>query len=323
MNSYRKRRLLFVSCMLVAVTSANAQSSQATPHSPVADYEGIGNDGVIGPMRCFDTSRFLLNVRKCSGYPGKPLGIVGEDDEKLIDRLERLNWGPMSEWSERAPAVAGQPTPLMSIQVMPAPRKFQLKSISSDGIIVARIWTRTNSAKDKRFGIGGPSTSSTLDSVFYLAISGYDAADTRDVTANGDSLFSRKVSNWYVYGVSKGSKTNRRILVRAGNTGTFRWCGITHSYKEEAAMFTNCEKYHKLVQTVALRNKSNPRTKFTVNSVLREIRAGVAAKSAIRLKDFGDYANPVEYWEKFLRTAEDPAWMPCGGGCCTADVLLY
>ncbi|MCC6241459.1 MAG: hypothetical protein IT353_01405 [Gemmatimonadaceae bacterium] len=297
----------------------------------VSNYEKIG-DAASGwtKFECqpFGTTVMFVFGGRCAGDPRTRLATIGHDDEALIARLYKADsWEGVSDTVRRAPASPGGSAPHFRVAATKSPHRMKLRKLNADGMIVAKLHADPMGPKDKRYGIGGFSDdlAQLLDTVFFIAIGGYDELNLDEST---DS--SRRVSQWYVYGVDK-STPGQRKLVRVGNTGSLRWCRHPHDQpkRDSAATFVNCQVSKdaqrllsdKMALTALMALAGGqwaaakpPRSVSGLLALVRSIPPQLQPANPFNRESAAAFGR-VRLFDPSLA----PVWLTCGVGCCTAD----
>ena len=273
---------------------------------------------------------------RCLGIPPAGLNFEAPNDGVALAAWIASDLANSKNvWRAPSPAVlrkakGGGQRPQMSVAVLKDADQVPMNKLTSTTIIVARIELNTAGAKDYRYGISDPRNEMTK--YFYVVFEGWhptDAGSPDDTT----------VGTWAVYGIKKGTGGAAAKLINAGNTGPYRLCKMTHdpSTRADGARFMTCDQ----ARAISMSNPDMqavfgmPRT-----SVLRDVDAKLAGKrdagsvsaavSAVvaSVSRTGTRTAPtkdqIDRVVKILMRiyADDeysPAWMMCGGGCCTAD----
>ncbi len=316
------KRIIYFA-VLSGLLGAETLYAQKTSPGP---YANIGNGGEgFWALSCRGTFAW-----RCVGWIGDSLSADdSQNDDVLVERLSNAQWEIPSVPTRRKPKdkLPMEQWPVHTIQSMPNPQKIKLSGMSAYGLVVARIIADPTGAVDSRYGIGGlvSLTPNDFSSTFYMVVKDYKPQE--EITADS----SRPVATWSMYHV-RGPKGARR-LVKVGNSGSFRWCRHTHMKEREAsaAQFITCTISAELDLLRA--DASFMSFASTANDALQSRPDGKAATIPLdRLLTFVKSVPAEKIPEAFrprilvlrrkLESGENPAWVTCGVGCCTADEAL-
>jgi hypothetical protein len=223
------------------------------------------------------------------------------------------------------------------------------------GLVVARITVEDMSATggtDRRYGTGpqrsGPLNGHDLMPVFFIVALDLDDADRALRPAPEHSY---RISQWEVWGIDQiptaaGGKKPRMVKVKRGASRSYRLCAVPHPLvPPRQAQFTDCLPAHKL-QSMVQENASfrsaldgQPFFRVVTRALLAKRLENRRAPQAAALTPptmivvrqvIEEVFGNVQFTNReadltflsalYISSFDGPGWMPCGVGCCTADI---
>ncbi len=228
----------------------------------------------------------------------------------------------------------GAPKSKYTVQALKQGRRIPFEDLgTNDFIVVARFVAVNSTPVDGRYGIRGDVQS--LSENFYLVVSNFDK-NPHDST---DKKRSRRMADWAVYGIrtdpATGVKTAEKMSSKAGG---FRYCEMRHTPVEQrdGAAFYTCESAHGIVaisktlgdsatqsmlRTLQSRFLTDEKS-FADSAKIRQTVGRMVDEAMGRFPALTqiDRQRLVGFFTQLIpELPENPAWMHCGAGCCTAD----
>ena len=306
---------------MAAAAAATASGDQAKRQH---DYSEIGNSN---GKAC--TSIFV----SCTSDLKKSLKDPAYNRESLVLHLLDGGWEALSEPVRRFPASPGVPQsgPTFQIQSISKADKISLRKMAKGGYVLAKIIANPLGPEDDRYGIGSENTTSAGVSSpeFFIIAKDFDVSDDTPYE------MGRKVATWEIWGIA-GKAADRKLVLVGRRTGHVRYCGPAHptSYKERTAKFLKCttvDRLYGLRSDVSLTARllgipekdmasiGPEDRRVSLDRIIEAIRtvAGGSGSPSI----FGPELLRIRALRDEINDPANPAWMACGLGCCTADIV--
>jgi len=272
---------------------------------------------------------------RCSGIPGSGLKFFNVSDGPrlaawILTELGDAKWRTESQSISRKRKGNGVKAPVLAISVLRDAESVEFNTLNGREIIVARLHAQSAGATDFLFGTtAGP----LYEKYFYLVFDGWkgdESATAQDTT----------IGKWSIYGIRKASAGSAATVVPVGKRGTFRWCkDPDHTATEkDGSRFMTCDYVTFLSRiqssepwrsvlalyggSLMLAVENQLKTKRDSASVRMAVAALLGARNSRLSITQYNAAHQVAVDAVMRAFADDefsPAWMLCGGGCCTAD----
>ncbi len=212
------------------------------------------------------------------------------------------------------------------------------------GLILGQFEVKKNQELDMRYGISHARTKDYVNRKFFIVIDGWNPEQRE---RNKGFTFA----TWRVYGILKGQGNDPDRFVRVGsNAGAFRWCTMPHDAADQGTgvRFLSCigastvqaVSMDTAVKTI-LAARPVQQGKSLIDAIEYELnlqkaqpyRVTTEQLSSIlkerifaKLPTDGPSSFPKLFTADIMTTLagaldlpENPAWLACGIGCCTAD----
>jgi hypothetical protein len=287
------------------------------------------------------TSRCTLDegLGRCHGFPHKDLWKTRTDPtsaKQLADWARALKWDKNKSAVYRPQKQALEIAQIDDIQRFWLPDLGSVTDVGKRAMFVARLSADMSQDPDDDYGAGR--RTAPMYKQFFIVMDSY-APDAATYTHD-----SYQAGTFSIFGVASrqvgDAPMDQLEQVPLNKTLYFRICAAMHSQavKNQGAQFKSCDNATKESQLLkdnppfadALRGRSifdaiarldfpNVRDLRSPNASLRQ-RAMTAGLDLLmtRSRSRAD-ALRASAMELLLGTSDDPAWMPCGVGCCTAD----
>lgn len=282
-----------------------------------------------------------LGTTPCKGHvpPEWKNRNTGAAQEALAQWALELPFGTPSSPTPRAPSQT------LTVAAIADAGNYWVGDLSqpqsdSRGFVAARFTADMTEPPDQMFGVG-KIPKHRFRREFYLVIDDF----------NPDKLnYKRKsfaVSTWRVYGIDSviigGKWKERFVRVNSGKKGEFRLCGVPHQTtpgKVYIAQFQSCvgdstikaimlrypryaaqlspDSLFRAVYSQPIPSRA-PNDKRLIDSVA--FRQLVVSRVATYMRTRSITLDPQplnELTQTLFLAREEPAWKPCGLGCCTS-----
>lgn len=316
MSIWLKTTVTATTVLAVAVTSGTLQ--------PTPDFSGIGEANGWSCSNIFIT---------CSSQLKKELKDNSYNNEDLVRKLLKdSNWEQPSPLLPRVPKEPGI-QPMFQIRSIKKADKIALKKMPDGGYVLARITADRSGSEDARYGIGRRTSNAAgvTSNEFFIVANKFDINDKREFEKG------LKVATWEIWGIA-GNDGERRLVKIGEQTGDVRYCGPAHqtSYKERSAKFLRCSTIGALhalradasfsARLLGMRETEFSSLKADDRrvSIDRMIEAIRATAGGPQLKAFSSSEQArIASLRDEINDPTNPAWMACGVGCCTADIVPF
>jgi hypothetical protein len=278
---------------------------------------------------------------RCNGYPNPELWAYRTHP----DSAKKLAaWAKTRVFVKRKPGAFRKPTQSLQVAQINDVEKFWLRTLEGaparrlpQVMFVASLSARMNQPPDDDYGAGKNKDGIPFFREFYIVIDGYTSDPAGDYVRN-----SYKAGTFSVYGIGtfQGDDGPEDRLVLVGTEHRkFRICAAMHSptVRNEGAQFKSCDAATQLSDLLKvnapLASALAGRSLYQAVAPIDRARIGVtSAEAPVREKALTEALDAFiqrhhlnaqvlrqPLLTMLLDESTDPAWMPCGVGCCTAD----
>lgn len=294
-------RALYASALVFTLSTPWRESGTpgAIPPSIEEANQGPTPGEAAGPWPCAQSDVPVNPSGICIGFP--PSAFSSSSGRALGDWL--INWDLVGRpWGipKKKDRRTTQPPTKKSLQIQSImfPETYALQSLTSRGLVVARLQGNANDTWiSERYNIGGRNTAGLRNAYYFVVDTFYVGSPS----GPGDSY---DIGHWTLYGIVEGTNVLRRV-----NEGRLHFCKPPYTHKGSiSARFSGCADAHFLADLES-RKAIAPTLKGRALSDL----------SAVELNGLSSLTrSELNRLRKILGDEEiAPGWIMCGTGCCT------
>jgi hypothetical protein len=274
----------------------------------------------------------LTKTSRCAGVPPNNWSFRNAKDSLNLGRWIQNDlskyWNKEPAFTARTPR-SGSLKPFLALAVLADASKVKLNGLGNQQIVMARIRARdVGGAIDDRYGI---SYTPDMTEFFYIVFNGWQQGPTQELPRRVRSA-DYLIGSWTVYGVRKHADATYAVV--AGESGTFGLCVHPHDAadKKDGARFTSCigaEQTYQMQRNDVVRDALQGRPLFQAlaEASKPKLLNAISIDTAFQRLVGPAHSVAKPPFKTFLAQIRSiladepnaPAWMTCGGGCCTAD----
>lgn len=329
------RTIAGLAMMSIRVSLVTIVASGSVAQGQDPRYDEVLNHAQ--PSNPCDQERGKLTT--CKGRP--PVAWLPRQDQ--ASQVKLAKWALNLNFEKEQPAVGRLPGQALRIAQIKGIEKIGMLDVSlpserkDRGLVLARIRASMSTPRLDAIYKVGPNAGghAHLREEFFVVVEDLDPDYAQYQPQRG-----YKVGAWHIYGIDSVQVSNgweeRFVEVDPQNTGKLRVCGEQHSdgIKKQGAQWLTCLNATGLTQLL----RANRSLAEALGS--KSLQAAVLAnrRSPLMQGEPSSYPDWVKsQLDSFVKdhkiqldTAQhdflikiliedNPAWMPCGVGCCTAD----
>jgi hypothetical protein len=264
-------------------------------------------------------------AKHCQGFAGYDLADP-RNSVQSIQFLAGLNFKyEQTDWISRSVPAGSNLHSAFKIARIGDIQAVEMRNLGSAGVVVARILVQAGSSPDNRYGL---EHLSGYERNYYIVVSDYSD------TINGDRQNSIPFATWKILRVRSSTATTAGAI-EVAKRGVYRYCRMKHTGfdSEFPADFLSCKNAGTRSRINAEVAQFLTGQRASVDSlwhsqgalknaggdVRNEFRSFIESRTDMTFSASYVERNAVAIAQSRLEQLDDPAWMRCGAGCCTAE----